>query len=267
MTLTKKDKKALEFLAIILYFFLTIFLCFHFHLRDIAGTILFFFIPSLYILIRHWNIHKHAITFSLIFGLITGLLVEVFAQTNNIWSYKPLPWLSWIQYHGMPLSAVFWYFLWFWFTICIYRIFADPHKHSLGHHHFYWKKHKHFTVLMLLIMVVFITVFLMAPHILVANYAYLKLLTPIFVLPILYICFKHPSMIPGLLKISMMSVIFYLIYEVVGLRLNWWQYNGLYIHSVHFLGVAFPVEELTLWILLGSVFVVSLYEEFELDLH
>lgn len=237
------------------------------HTTAIVGAFLFFMVPGFYIVIRNWSIHKEAFIFSVIVGLACGIVMEIIGQVNHLWDYPITKFLNLdaLQYHGYEFQAVLWYVAWFWFTVIIYRAFFDPDRH-LPNKKSLWKNHKKFLVLSLGIVFVFTLFFAMIPEVISTQYAYLKMGSFIIVIPILYACIKHPRLIPGIVKLGLSMSLFLLAYEIFGLRLGHWVYTGSFIAEVRLLGAIFPLEELILWVLLGSMFVAALYEEFELNL-
>jgi hypothetical protein len=57
---------------------------------------------------------------------------------------------------------------------------------------------------------------------------------------------------------------FNIIYEIVGLRLRWWDFPGTqFVGHVSLFGVTFPFEEFFFWLVLGGFMVLSYFELFD----
>jgi hypothetical protein len=196
------------------------------HMGTIAGGMLFFMVPASYVVIRNWSIHKDAFVFSFIVGLVCGVVIEIIGQVNGLWNYPITKFLSLdaLQYRGYQFQAVLWYVAWFWFTVTIYRVFFDPDKHILAKNSL-WRKHKKFLLLSFGVAFLFTLTFVMAPQIIFVQYAYLKIVSLVVIVPILYVCIKHPRLISGIIKFGLTMSLFLLAYEIFGLRSGHWVFT------------------------------------------
>ena len=112
-------------------------------------------------------------------------------------------------------------------------------------------------------MIVFFFVFFKSPSFFSAPFAYAVYGAPLFLIPIMWVAYRHRHLIPKLLSITIIMALFALVYEIVGLYVGDWSYQGQYLGVIQMFGTRFPLEEFILWILLGTMTIVCWYEEFE----
>ncbi len=255
-------KKKLDAIFLFAYFVCVLVGVFLFKPNHIVGTLLFFGIPGLYLVARYWKIHSHAFTFSLVAGLCTGFPMQVMAEMSDEWKYKPL--LPFFQIRGLPLEAVGWWVLWIGFTVCVYQVFFDTHPYRMTKKHKFWKNHGKF--LLLAGSIVSATLFALTeyPSVFTIPYAYLIFGSLFTFLPMLCILYVHPHLFKEIFKAAIFLSIFALMYEIVGLRVGWWTYPGNYVGTITILGAAIPLEEICMWISLGSLAAITAYEEIDL---
>ena len=258
MNLSKR--KRADFLVLVAYLSVAFVVAYFVPIDRVVSLIVFFGLPSLYLVIRYWRIHKHAFWFSLLYGTLTGLPFQAMAELNNIWKYDVF--LDWLHIGGVPLDAVAWYIFWVGFTVTIYRVFFDthtPHREKA-----FWKHHR--KILLLAGGIIAATSFLLAyaPDFFILPHPYIIFATLFLLLPAALILVTHPPLLREVLKSAVFFTLFAVAYEVIGLRSGWWSYPGEFIGHATLLGVSIPYEEIVLWILLGSLAVVTIFEEFEM---
>ena len=105
--------------------------------------------------------------------------------------------------------------------------------------------------------------FLVTPELIDIQYAYL-LVGGAAVLPALYTMFRYPTIIPKLIFLIPFFFCVYLAFELIALHFGWWSFDGNYVSLVTILGLTFALEELVIWIILGSA-VVAAYHELLVD--
>lgn len=253
-----------EATCIVTYFiFLTIFV-FSFHIDKVVGGTLYFLIPTIFLMIENWKSEREAILFTILTGIAGGVVFESINYLNNIWHYTPN--LPSIRIGTMPMEAVIWYVMWVGLTVSVYKTFFDPHRHRLAHHHSPFYRHKHFLFVVASVLAIYAFVFNFQPGLLTTPYAYAKFGSLAVIIPIIYALVRHPKLVPQIFKFTLSLFGFALAWELVGLHAGWWTYPGEFLYVFNFGALSLSLEELVLWIILGSSFVATFYEEYETDL-
>ena len=229
----------------------------------VVGTILFFYLPALYLTIRRWKEYKHAILFSLVVGFAMGLYLEGVSAINSVWTWKP--YFEHIKLGPVFLIAIPWYICWVWIVISVWKVFFDRRHHQRREGGVI-RRHLLFLIPLISFIILLLYVLVVVPHVFALPYAYLIFGGIIFILPILFIVWRHKDLIPRLLKLATVLSIFFLIYEIIGVYLGQWRYDGLFIGVVNIFATKIPIEELVLWVFLGSMTIAVWYEEFENNL-
>jgi hypothetical protein len=241
--------KRFNILLLIFFFLFTTITVWGLKLNSTISTIFYLIIPSVYLLLKYPGFRKQILIFSLPFGVILATVLEYFATYNRIWvANSHLPNI----FGYLSLESFLWWPGWIIIVIAIYNIFINP-RHKKTNENFKW------FILLLAISVVMFAIWLLlgSPRI---EYAYLKFFSLPIIAPIIYLLIKKPKIFPNIIKFSLIVAIFSLIYEIVGLKLSHWTYPGEYIGIIHLFGINMPIEELLLWVILGSVAIVSYYE-------
>lgn len=255
-------KKAFDALALTFYFAVLVAFVLAYEPNHIVGHLLIFVVPGLYLVWRYRSIRSHAFLVSIVFGLAAGTLLQVVAELNRVWMYVPA--FPFIQLNGMPMEAIAWYVMWSGFVICIYSVFFD-HRHPKAERKEKYKRHTPF--LLLAGTVVLLTSVLAITHqeIFVVEHPYLVFVAPVFLFPLLVVFYMRPHVFNEIFRAAIFLSLFALVYEVIGLRVGWWSFPGDYIASVPLGGMVVPIEELVLWVSLGSLSVLAWYEEIEAE--
>ena len=231
---------------------------------QVLGHTLLFILPGMYLVIRYWRQNYHAFLFSLVAGIATGFPAQIMAELNSVWKYD-IPSLGFFQFNGLPMIAIGWYIIWLGFTTSVYSVFFDKHIHPVPVHHRFWRNHYKFILLGLAMLAGTMFLALEYPSVFIIKHSYLIFGSTFFILPTAVIFFLHPHLLRDVLKAAIFLSLFLLVYEIIGLRVDWWTYPGEYIATVKFFGAIIPIEELILWITLGSLWAITAYEEIEVE--
>ena len=218
-------------------------------------------LPLHILLSHHPKIRNHVTRFAVVFGLVTGLFMEMIAERGLAWHYETA--LPFAHINTLPLEALGWYVLWFGVTAALYRVFFDRDRHSTKPINFI---RDHRTLLVCLFVIVMSAIAIAffwtpsSPDFL----TYLILLGPCFVAPTVYALILHPHLFLPMVKTSASLLVFAVAFEIVGLTVGWWTYPGSYLFALPIGNAAIlPLEEIVFWLIAGPFFVIALYEEFE----
>ncbi len=230
----------------------------YWNLNFLLTTILFFGVPSLYLLIRRPKSIKKALISALLFGTLWGVSFDFLAEINNAWSWPEYGQLVLPGYvlGVVSIDVLIWFFLWVLFTVLFYEYFFEHDrvtKISPNTRIAFWFGAG--------VIVVITGTYYVYPDILLFDYAYgiLGLLT---LPPFIFLIAKKPHLIPKTLKVIPFFALLYLVFELTALHLDQWRFPGQYIGEVGVLGVRFPLEEFFFWILISSAVTVGYHELF-----
>jgi len=233
----------------------TILLVLWLRVNFLTSTLLFFGLPSAYLLWRKPKDIKKTVAASLIFGLLFGFILDFVAEFNHAWSWPDVSGLvfSYKLLGLVPIDVMIWYVLWVFSIVVFYEHFIernDPDRISPNYRRALYPALTAIAMLVLL----FITnqeVFEIRNAYLVVGLGSL--------LPFLVFMLEDPTLFEKFWKVSLYFFLLYLSFEVTALKLNQWSFPGEYIGTVSLFEVTFPVEELVFWMLLSSTIVLSYY--------
>lgn len=229
----------------------------YFRLGPLTSAVLFFLLPSVYLLSRHKEKTKRIVAGSFLIGLVCGFIFEFLNEVNESWSFDYSKFTFSFRVFGLvPVDVVIWYFLWAFSIIVFYEHFLEHDRTDKLS-----PRYVRALILPLIVLAAVVLVYYLYPLILHFPFSYLILAT-IACIPLLYLLWNNPSLIKKFLLISPYFLFLLFSYEIVAVKLGHWYWTGRYIKNINFtlLGVWFPLEELVFWIILGSTVVLSYYE-------
>ncbi|MDO8495937.1 MAG: hypothetical protein Q7S43_00585 [bacterium] len=227
----------------------------YFQVRLLTSTLLFFVIPTIFLLLRQRKQFKR-LGASVIAGMVVAFTADFLAEFNGAWSWAPEGQLVFSNklFGLIPVDVLIWYFFWITFTVVYYEHFFEHDRSRVVSRRF-----KSVLIFFLTLLAIIILTFYINPEILRFRYAYLWVAvfgsTPFF-----YLIFKKPHLIGKLLKAGIFNIFLFLSFELTALKLDQWRFPGEYIGTVSLFGVQFPFEEFIFWILLGTPIILSYYE-------
>ena len=227
------------------------------HYLGITFTLLIFGLPSLYLIVRKPLNAKKGVIAGLLFGVLFGFPFDFVATYAGAWvineKYILFPRLILGVVH---LDELVWFFFWVLFAVVFYEYFVENDRG--------WRISRHvgpavafgaFSTLAVIIL------FLVHPEVLKPQYAYL-LLGSAALLPFLFTIVRRPRL---LIKFAAITPFFFLVYlgfDLLALYKGWWIFSGNYIGGISAFGLFLPLEELVIWIFLGSCILTSYHELF-----
>jgi hypothetical protein len=224
------------------------------HVNFLTSTLLFFGIPSAYLIWKKPGNFKKALYGGLLLGLVLGFAFDFIAEFNHAWGWKvsfALP----INFFGIvSLDIIIWYFLWVFLVIAYYEYFIE-HDSS--------KKISPLAKWILLgglcLDILVVALWHVFPQALVMKHAYAELGTITLVVCALLL-YRRPRLIHKVLRLLPFFTFMYLVYEITALSQNLWTFPGAYYGSVAIGSINFPLEELVVWIFASSAIVATYYE-------
>lgn len=247
------NRKKLDAVILVLFFIASTFLILILKLNHLASTFLYLSVPAIYLLIRYEKIRKKILIFVLPLGLVTSLLIEYVAEYNKAWitSSSTLKFLTYV-----PLESIIWAISYTAIVLCVYKIFLDfKHHPAAKAYNYNWL----LIILFISLIMLGVWVFLSPPEV---NYAYAKVFGLPAVIIFFYAIHKNPNVVPKILELSIIFLMFSIIYEIIALKLGFWWFPGQYYSFVNIAGVNIPIEEFVLWIALGAPGVAAAFEIF-----
>lgn len=233
-----------------------------FRTNFLVSTILFFGIPSIYLLFRQHRQLRHIFAASVLFGVVFGFAFDFLAEINNAWSWAGTDQLvfPWKILGVVSIDVMVWFFFWVLFAVVFYEHFFEQDRKVRLSSHF-----KYALIPMLVVVVLLVVVYINKKELLFIPYAYF-VLGVFTLLPFIYLLIKSRHSLPKLIKASLFFVPLYFVYELTALSLGQWTFPGQYIGTVSIQSIIFPIEELFVWIFASSTILLSYYEVYVDDM-
>ena len=91
----------------------------------LVSTLLFFGVPSLYLLFRQKGQFKRIFTASVLFGIFYGFLLDYMAELNSAWAWADTQQLVFPYkiFGVVTIDVMIWFFLWVLFMVVFYEHF------------------------------------------------------------------------------------------------------------------------------------------------
>jgi hypothetical protein len=232
------------------------------HLNFLTTTVLFFGLPSLYLIYRDPSHLKKATVAGLLFGVVWGFSFDYIAEFNHAWGWSTNTALALpIHLFGVvSLDIMVWYFLWVFMIVLFYEYFADRNSPKKISSNALWS-----ALVGIIVMIGVVGLSKIDPNALHIPYPYF-VLGILALIPFAYISYKRPKLWPRFIEIVPFFIFVYLAFELTALYLHLWGFAGQYIGVVQVMGVSFPFEEMLFWIIASSAVTASYFEYFIDDL-
>ncbi|MCL4364068.1 hypothetical protein M1328_02400 [Patescibacteria group bacterium] len=227
-----------------------------------TSTLLFFGIPAIYLSFRNNHAVKKSFIFALIMGVVGAFIGDFFAVSSLAW-VVPHTVFSLRLFNLVPVEDLVWGFLLVYDIIMLYEHFLDKGRHNLKDTNL-----KYFIVAAISLLVVTFLIYYLNRSFLDIRYFYISAGLIFVLLPIVSFLSFFPRLVSKFVKAG--AYFFYqgLMFELVGLSLNHWRFNGKdYIGwvTISLFKLQFPIEEFVFWMVLFSTCVLSYYEFFDDD--
>ncbi len=226
-----------------------------------GSIILFLVLPSVYLSFRGKGYVKKAVLFAFVTGIATMIVIDYIAHLTKTWLI-PNSILPFRLFGLVTLEAVLWALFTCYFIVIFYEYFLDKHITKK-----LWNpKMKYVLMIILIVFVAFLIFLFTSPSLLNIPYFYMVWGIIILLIPFLIQLFRFPKTTSKFFLAAAYFFYLHFIYEVVGLKLGWWEFPGKeFIGWISVLGVSFPIEEIIFWFILLVLATLSYYEFFDDD--
>lgn len=249
--------KNLDLLVILAFVAFSTWLTLHFQVRALVSALLYFLLPSIYLLIRRKLPLQRIVVGALFLGLLVSFSVDFLLSFNNAWNENFHQLVFPYKLFGfLPIDEPIWFFIWALEIIVFYEYFFEREKTSKISKNFRRGLTIFFTILFIILFL-----FKFFPSSIQFDYIY-AIIGSLIVIPIVYVVHKNPKLIVKFLKAELFFFFLYLIHELAAVHTRQWNFEGSYIGSITLFSITFPFEELFFWMLLSSSSILSLYEIF-----
>ncbi len=252
----KLSRKQFDLLVMVLLALAAGFLADRFYVKGLAAIAIYFLLPSLYLCWREKKNYKKIFAALLIFGIPAVFIFDLIMEINNAWVSDPSRLVFAQKILGLiPVDYAIFYFVWLFSIYVFYEHFLDDEKNrSIS------KYIGYASTPFLIALIVVLSLFALNPRLLAVPYAYLVFGLPAIFLPLFFIIYKKPRLLPKLVKIGVFFAGMTLMIELVSLKTNLWIFPGQYFGLVSIFDLVFPLEEFVFWILLSAPAVIAYYE-------
>ncbi len=224
----------------------------------LVSTILFFTVPSVYLIIRKTPSLRRILFASFLFGFLL-MQLDFIAEFNRAWVVPKL-FFSQRVFGVMSIDVIIWGFLWAFVILVFYEHFLDKDRGED-------KISKNFKKLFIFSLFTFAVVllkFFFDKDKLYLPFTYLimaSLAALLFALVMLKI--KKPGvLLHKFVWASLFFAFLHLAHELTALKVGQWYFPGQYLANMNVAGITFPLEEFFFWVLISTAVVLSYYEFF-----
>lgn len=225
-----------------------------------VSIVLFFIVPTLYLAIKNKRAIKKAVLFSAS-SLVLAVVLDYIFDITQTW-YVPFSIIEYRFLGQVPIENILWLFFWFAFVCMYYEYFLENGEKDV----LFRPKLKYLYFLFISLGTMFFAIYFIDKSWLAIKYFYLKSGIILGLFPISLVLFKFPKLLVKFVKTGVYFFYLSLVYELTALSLNHWTFSGKEVIGMITIGdMAFPVEELFFWIVLGSLAILSYYEFFDDD--
>lgn len=225
------------------------------HTNYFIGALLLFGVPGLYLSIL---IPKTAfrVAFASLLALPIPFITDYIAHVGKAWYvFADSKWR--ILGGSITFVDIAWFFMWIFCILMVWEYFFDDSRTKQP-----WSKRTPTLARILVVaLIIFFTMYLIVPHLLVLPYAYVWIVVLLVIPPIALELWHHPRLAPKLFWITFYFAYAILIHELVALQLGFWMFPGTqYIGWLQLFQFRIPLEEVITFILLGTATCICCYE-------
>ncbi|MBI2065976.1 hypothetical protein HYT60_00505 [Candidatus Woesebacteria bacterium] len=231
-----------------------------FHLNFLIATLILFGIPSLYLTFNNPRLIKKSLLFMVIIVIPMVLIFEYLAFVDQTW-FVPNSAFRFLD-GSIPIEVVVWSILWVYYGVMFWEYFLDTEKRK----RLFPKSIMNLILFVTLLLLIFFFLYIFYPGQLYIPYFYLALGITFGIIPMSYLLWKYPRLLPKLLIIGVYFFGVSLLTELVGLRQYHWYFGGAhYLGYLNVSGQKLPYDEILFWWGIGLPAMVCWYEFFADD--
>jgi len=227
----------------------------------LISTLLFFGMPAFYLAVRKPKLIFKSLVFSAVFSIpLTPIIVHL-AVIDKAWLLTDTV-FSLRLFGTVPIEDFIFGLLGVFFVVIFYEYFFDSNRknHSVS------KNIKYLAIPVVFLLTIFFVFLFLKLELLHIEYFYLRVGLILALFPLVIFLLFFPKFLRRFVKISIYFFGFYLLFELVALRINLWTFPGNnLIGFVELFGLRFPFEDLLFWLMLSAGATLSFYEFFADD--
>lgn len=221
-----------------------------------VGICLFLILPGLFLSVRNPKYVLKSLLFSFV-AIIAFIVIDYISVKGGQWFF-PHSVIPYRLFGVVAFEGVLWTFTWIYFIIMYYEYFLEEHTPRL-----YYRPLKYLFIAFLILLTAFLVVKNINDSLLNIPYSYLIVGIIFTIIPLVCTLLKFPNLFSKFMRVAVYFALFSLVWELVAVPLGQWSFPGRFIGWIELFGVRFPFEEFLVWILLGSIGVLSWYEVFD----
>ncbi|MFD2565981.1 hypothetical protein [Pseudotenacibaculum haliotis] len=211
--------------------------------------------PIIYLSLRKKKDWSKILAAVFLFGFVIGFPFTFIGELTNAWaihvdSYKML------GVFFVPIVIA--WMLMVALTVVVYQHFfpsLNTVKKGIS------ERFKKVTLVASILSLLMVVTCIYNPTFFPKKYSYL-IIGSVILAPFLVYLIKKPRFIVKILPLMSYFFVMYFTLELIGLKLEWWSFQGSYIGFVNLFEVRFPVEELMYWMILFPLSTISCYQSF-----
>jgi hypothetical protein len=253
----EKSWKKLDIAAIIGLPLIGTLLIISFRSSYLVATLLFYGLLAAYLSYRTPDMIGKTALFSFIFSLPISVVANYLAIADKTWFVNSTIFPVRIL-NGIPIDDMIFMFIYTYTLVIFYEHFLDKGKHELI------DTRMKYLVWPIVIIFILFFILVLGKNNLAIPYSYfwggLIVLVPVTA-TMIAIC---PRILSKYVKVGAYFFILGLIFILLGVHLNLWEYPGThFIGWLHFGSTRFPIEELMYWLILLAIGIISYFEFFD----
>lgn len=225
------------------------------------SSLLFFGMPSAYLIWRKPEIFTKSFIFSFIFSFPLSVVIDALAVFDKGW-YIPESIVPYRLFGVATLEVYVFDIFWVLFSVLFYEYFFDRQKGSER----FPKAYKYLLLLFLVLMLAVVGAYYGNPSLLVIPYfyAWASVITVMF--PLFLFGYYFRKFIPRLTIAALYFFYVMFLFEVAAFWGEQWIFPGThFIGWVEVFGISFPFEEFVFWMIFATPALLAYYEFFADD--
>jgi len=257
----QKFNKKIDFVVIVLLVVFATFTTVVARPNLLIATLLFFGLPSLYLIFRNIGIVKKSFIFAFLFSIPLSLFVDTLAAIDGAW-IVPCTVFP-FKFFGVATVEVYIYgLLWVLMLVLFYEHFFDKGKKGDR-----ISRNIRYLLYLFSVLLFFVVIFFFVnPSLLKIPYAYLWISLVFVSVPLFIFLYFYPKFVKRYLVVALFFFFVMLFFELAALETELWLFPGTnFIGFVEMFKYRFPLEEFIFWMVLASPSMLAYYEFFADD--
>lgn len=250
-------RRQIDFWVILGIIFCSVLVILEFRVKPFTSALLFLVVPTIYLFIRRDKPVKRIFAGAALIGTGLGFVFNLLVSANNGWNELASQLTFNYRIFGfLPVEEPVWFFFWALFIIVFYEHFFEREKKGIIS-----KRFRYLAIPISIVLIFVLSVFVIKGNVFHFRYAYFFTALPA-IIPVAWVIKWYPKLAVKFFKTSSFFFVMFLIYELTAVKLGQWYFPGEYIGWVELMGLRFPIEELLVWMTIGSYVVLAIYEGF-----